>query len=327
MKTEAGISLSEIYEPIQSPIKKVEQEVQSIWEEALNLVEIDPATAPKAKGKLLRPAVCLLCAGAIGKEDLDSFVYLGTSFELLLLASLTHDDVIDRAILRRGGQSLNTLWDNHAAVLGGDYLVARAIELLGSYKNYEIILHSVRCVREMAEGELKFFAKPIESFSIEDCTELARNKTAMLFARSASSPAFINNLPEKDALFSFGENIGIAFQFIDDLLDLTQDTTILGKPRYSDITEQKVTLPILLLWDNLNTDEKRFFKDIFGKTLSLEEQCWIQNMLEKYKIEKSVLDYAERLGVTAIDQIKELPETKFKKSLIKLCKFIIYRQN
>jgi len=321
------LTLSDIYKPIQEQISCVSEKVQKVWEEALQLVNIDFSTAPKAKGKLLRPAICLLSAGAIGKKDLDAYISLGTSYELLHLASLTHDDVIDRAVLRRGGQSLNTLWDNHAAVLGGDYLVARAIELLGIYENHELIINAVQCVREMAEGELKFFAKPIENFTTNDCTELARKKTAMLFARSASSPALIEKSPTKESLFHFGENIGIVFQFIDDLLDLTQDTNTLGKPRYSDISEKKVTLPILILWNKLNDTEKKRFHTVFGKPINEKEQYWLQEQIEKYKIEKELLQHTEILKLTAIEALSILPDSDYKESLRSLCHFIVQRQN
>ncbi|MGC8738760.1 MAG: polyprenyl synthetase family protein [Candidatus Hydrogenedens sp.] len=322
-----ALTLTHIYKPIQEQILKVAEEVQKIWEDALKLVNIDFSMAPKAKGKLLRPAVCLLSAGAIGEEDLNTYISLGTAFELLHLASLTHDDVIDRAVLRRGGQSLNILWDNHAAVLGGDYLVARAIELLGIYKNYELIINAVQCVREMAEGELKFFAKPIETFTLEDCTELAKKKTAMLFARSASSSALIKKSPVMETLFRFGENIGIAFQFIDDLLDLTQDTNILGKPRYSDIYEQKVTLPILTLWNKLTDKEKEQFLHIFGKSIEKKEQQWLEQNIKKYKIEEDLLQHTERLKLTAIEELNRLPDSIYKDSLIQLCYFVVQREN
>lgn len=321
------LNLSDIYRPIQEQILRIADEVQKIWEDALELVDIDFTMAPKAKGKLLRPAICLLSAGVIGEKDLNEYISLGTSYELLHLASLTHDDVIDRAVLRRGGQSLNTLWDNHAAVLGGDYLVARAIELLGVYRNHELIINAVQCVREMAEGELKFFAKPLEGFTIEDCTELAKKKTAMLFARSSSSPALIQKSYAKESLFRFGENIGIAFQFIDDLLDLIQDTNILGKPQYSDISEQKVTLPILILWEKLDTDEKCFFSQIFGKHLNEEEKQWLHKKIEKYEIVKELLRYTNNLKLIAIKELDLLPNNLYKKSLINLCEFIVERQS
>lgn len=321
------LNLADIYKPIEEQISRVAKEVQKVWEDALKLVNIDFSMAPKAKGKLLRPAICLLSAGAIGEGNINRYISLGTAFELLHLASLTHDDVIDRAVLRRGGQSLNTLWDNHAAVLGGDYLVARAIELLGIYENHELIINAVQCVREMAEGELKFFAKPIENFTIKDCTELARKKTAMLFARSASSPALIKKLPMAKTFFRFGENIGIAFQFIDDLLDLTQDTNILGKPRYSDISEQKVTLPILTLWNKLTKKEKESFLHFFGKPIDKEEQQWLEQNIEKYKIEEDLLQYTEQLKLTAIKELNQLPDSIYKDSLIKLCFFIVQREN
>lgn len=327
IRVKNALKLSEIYKPIQTQISKVAEEVEKVWGDALKLVGKDSSKAPKAKGKLLRPAICLLSAGAIGQRDLDAYVSLSTSYELLHLASLTHDDVIDQAELRRGGQSLNTLWNNHTAVLIGDYLVARALELLEIYKSHDLIINSIQCVREMAEGELQFFGKTIECITYNDCLELARKKTGILFARSAFSSAFLKKSPLKETLFQFGEKTGIAFQLIDDLLDLTQSSDILGKPQYSDITEKKVTLPIFILWNRFNDDEKNYFLQIYGKPINEKDQSWLQHQIERNEIEKNVIQHAENLILTAIKHLNTLPEGIYKESLIHLCHFILEREN
>lgn len=319
--------LEKIYKPIKRQLKKVEKNVQKIWEDVLGLVNIEHSLATKAKGKFIRPAVCLLSAGAIGEDNLDLYVPMATAFEVLHLASLTHDDVVDGADLRRGGITLNYLWSNHAAVLGGDYLVARALEILGLYNNLDLMGIILKSIREMAEGELKFFNKKLEDYSIEDSLELSLKKTGMLFVCSAIGPTFIGKGIYKQNLYNYGKNIGIAFQIMDDLLDFTQESKDLGKPNLSDITENKITLPMLYLWRHLDTNEKVFFESKMGKKLSEKDKIKIQNLFDQYHIEEQVKNFVSRLKDKSIRAIRTLEHSEFINSLIDLAEFIVERKN
>ena len=178
------IDLTDLYRPVQAELHGVSDTIHQLWVDALTLVRIDASTMPRTGGKLLRPALCLLAAGAVGGRDLKQYVTLASSFEALHIASLAHDDVIDKALLRRGGSSLNAFWDNHAAVLGGDYLVARAVEMLSTYDVCAVVANAIRSVRCMAEGELYFFGREDEPIIAEDCIMLAEQKTAILFAEA-----------------------------------------------------------------------------------------------------------------------------------------------
>lgn len=320
-------TLKKIYKPIEKQLKVVEKSVQEIWHDVLNLVNIEHTFASKAKGKLIRPAICLLSAGAIGKRNLDKYVPMATAFEILHLASLTHDDVVDGANIRRGGLTLNRLWSNHAAVLGGDYLVARALEILEKYKSTNLMKVVLKSIREMAEGELKFFNKKLEEYSIEDCLELSHRKTGMLFVCSAIGPALIEKSNYRQILHQYGKNIGIVFQLMDDVLDFTQDSEVLGKPTLNDFSESKITLPILILWENLNEHEKKFFRSKFGSHLTDREKTKIKNLFNKYNVENQVKVLANSLKDKALRNFIKIIDSEFKKSLTNLAQFIIERKN
>ena len=319
--------LKGIYKPIEKHIKKIEENVHKIWEDVLSLVNMEHTLAPKAKGKLIRPAICLLSAGAIGEKRLDKYISMATAFEILHLASLTHDDVVDDANLRRGGITLNYLWSNHAAVLGGDYLVARALEIFRGYKNLDLLKIILKSIREMAEGELKFFNKKIEEYSAEDCLELSLRKTGMLFVCSAIGPTYIGNTQYRKILYEYGKNVGIAFQIMDDLLDFTQNPKELGKPSLSDITENKITLPILFLWKQSDEYEKKTLESKIGKKLTNKGRKEIYRLFKKYEIQKQIMDFAKQLKDKAISAIKNIEDSKFKNSLIALAEFVIKRKN
>ncbi|MCX8065249.1 MAG: polyprenyl synthetase family protein [Candidatus Hydrogenedentes bacterium] len=326
-KDKTMIQLKEIYKPIEDQLKKIEKIVQEIWQDVLSLVDIEHTPALKAKGKLIRPAVCLLSAGALGKKNLEKYIPMATAFEILHLASLTHDDVVDGADFRRGGLTLNRLWSNHAAVLGGDYLVARALEMLGQYKSMGLIKVVLKSIREMAEGELKFFNKKLEEYSIEDCLELSLRKTGMLFVCSAIGPTLIENSTNKQSFYNYGKNIGIAFQLIDDLLDFTQDSEVLGKPTLNDLEERKITLPLVMLWHKLNNAEKKFITNKIGATLTKKDKDKIQYLFNKYGIETQVKSFTNSLKDKAIGSLKKIRNSHFKISLIDLAQFIIERKN
>ena len=142
------------------------------------LVDGKTQLPPDAGGKLLRPALCLLSAGVAGADDLSAFGPMAAAMEVFHLAALAHDDVLDGAELRRGQSSLNARWNDHAAVLGGDYLVARGMALLSSYGSCDAVANAIECIRRMAEGELSDFGRGPSHFTREGCIELARAKTA-----------------------------------------------------------------------------------------------------------------------------------------------------
>lgn len=325
MKT--TLNLSQLYRPISSQVDQVRASISSIWREALGLVRVEMDEQPAVGGKLLRPALCLLASGALGARDLDRYVPLATAYEALHIASLAHDDVIDRAILRRGASALNMLWDNHAAVLGGDYLVARSVEILATYDSCAVIANAIRSVRRMAEGELVFFGREHEPFRREDCIHLAEQKTASLFAEACSAPSHLFEQCCRDPLHRYGTALGIAFQIVDDLIDLTQTTAELGKPACGDIVEGKRTLPIMYMRDGLDFAERARLDALRGAEMTDADRTWVHEAVERTGARERTEGEARHFADQALEALGELPASEFRDSMEGVVEFILIRSS
>jgi octaprenyl-diphosphate synthase len=303
----------------------VRDTINQLWFDALTLVRIDTDMSPPRSGKLLRPALSLLSAGAIGGKDLQQYVTMASSFEALHIASLAHDDVIDRAILRRGATSLNAFWDNHAAVLGGDYLVARAVEMLATYDVCAVVANAIKSVRCMAEGELYFFGKENDPIVAEDCIMLAEQKTASLFAEACSAPTYIIDDTHRRALYQFGISLGIAFQLVDDVLDITQSTEQLGKPACGDIVEGKKTIPIMHLKSGLDRGDLERLEAMRGSDISEDDRGWVISKSE----ETGARDKAEAITRSYADEARrhlgQLPPSPYRDSMEGIVEFVMVR--
>ena len=321
-------SLAQIYAPIGAVISETRDVVVAVWQDTLALASAADGTdnRQQAEGKLLRPALCLLAAGASGAHDLSRYTRLAAAYELMHIASLTHDDVVDHASLRRGQDSLNVLWNNHAAILGGDYLVARALELLCEYDSGPLVAAALRAMRRMAEGELRYFGQDPAQADEDACVALADSKTASLFAAACSAPLLLTMPDSARTFHDFGIALGIAFQLMDDLLDITQPADTLGKPACGDVTEGKHTLPLYLLRHAMTAAEQNKLDAMRNQTLSHEEQCWVRESVRRLNVDKATLARAEQYIGQALEALTPFPDSPFKASMLALARFVLVRQ-
>jgi octaprenyl-diphosphate synthase len=319
------LTLGELYKPVQKEMDSVREAVADLWSDALRLVHGAELPEPPSGGKMLRPALCMLSARASGAKDTAYFVPLATAMELLHLAALAHDDVIDGSDFRRGVQSLNALWDNHTAVLGGDYLVARAISIMSCYDSCAVITSAIDSVRQMAEGELVNFGLGRDHHSKEACISLARQKTASLFAVTCSTPSCLIEGAPRQALYDFGMAIGIAFQLVDDALDLSQDRETLGKPAFGDIVEGKRTLPILYMREALDAEGAARLDALRGKPLSASDQAWVGEMFESTGARERTEAMAREYVDEARAALAALPPSIYRDSMHGLAEFVLVR--
>lgn len=322
---QSTLNLAEFYRPIQRDMDAVRASLAELWADALRFVYGERLPKLPMGGKMLRPAMAILSAGALGESDTKRIVPLATAMELLHLAALAHDDVIDHADLRHGMRSLNAMWDNHTAVLGGDYLVARAIQILGSYDSCLVITNAINSVREMSEGELTHFGLGKNHYSPEACISLARQKTASLFAVACSTPACLIEGSPRQELHDYGLAFGVAFQLIDDLLDLTRDEEALGKPAFGDIVEGKKTLPIIYLRESLDSKGRARLDSLKGKLLSDGDRAWVTDAIEssgaREQTEALVREYIDE----ARSALSGLPPTPYRESMLGLAEFVLVR--
>ena len=199
-------------------------------------------------GKLVRPTITLL-AGALHPGEEDRIVKMGTAVELLHIASLIHDDTVDHSEKRRGRATVSRLWGDDMAVLLGDYVFAASATFVCDTGNIRVVRRFAETIMELARGELtERLSKHDWSQSSADYERRIYDKTASLICTAAESGGVLSGAPEEEsqALRSFGYNVGMAFQIVDDVLDFTSSEEELGKPVGNDLLQGTLTLPALL---------------------------------------------------------------------------------
>lgn len=209
-----------------------------------------------AGGKRFRPALCLLVAKSTGNIT-EKHITLGELTELIHTASLIHDDIIDSARLRRGKETINSLWNDKISVITGDFLFAQASIRLGILENSEIVKIYAQVLSDLCDGEIEQYSYKFNSnISWEYYIHKSTTKTASLFAAACKSAAILNNIDENliKKVESYGNHLGIAFQIVDDILDFTSNKDKLGKEIGTDLKQGIITAPTLFA---LNSPDKR----------------------------------------------------------------------
>lgn len=278
-------------------LESVENTMKKLMDE-LEDETVDALFAKIPRGKRLRAKLILKIAG----EHPDA-IKLAAIVELIHAASLLHDDVIDDALTRRGEDSLNALFGNKTAIMLGDILYSKGFYELCALPQ-EVAQAISHAVALLSLGELQDVTLT-ETFN----TSLARydtmiyNKTASLIEASAKAAALLVEKPS-EAFATYGKNLGLAFQIIDDILDITQDAKTLGKPALNDFVEGKTTLPYLYMYEVLTPEDQATLKSFFKKPLDPTQSAWIQaKMQETGAIERSI-DRAKQLGKEALVSIE-----------------------
>lgn len=321
------LSLQSLYKDIDPQLARVRETVAQQWIEAFQLVYGPEAMPPRMGGKLLRPALCFLSAGACGAKDLDHFISMAAGMELLHLAALAHDDVVDSADLRRGETSLNRLWDNHTAVLGGDYLVAKSLSILTVYDSCPVIVSALESIHQMAEGELINFGRGKENLNAEDCIRLSEKKTASLFAVTCCTPTLLLDSKFKQPLHAYGMGMGTAFQLVDDVIDLTEDEETLGKPSCGDIVENKTTLPLIYMKEAMNAEDLARLESLLGNTLTAEDRAWIKHQMEATGAQDRVDILCRQYVDSSLGALGQLPPSRYVDIMRDIAEFVLIRHS
>ena len=253
--------------------RKIEQFV-----DALEDAEVSRLYAQLPHGKRLRAKLILKIAG----ESLP-VIKTAAIVEMIHAASLLHDDVIDDANMRRNRPSLNALYGNKTAIMLGDILYSKGFFELNNISP-EVAKLISNAVVQLSLGELKDVSLS-QSFNTDTglYMKMIYQKTASLIEASAGAAALLAKKP-KTPFMTYGRNLGLAFQMIDDLLDITQDSTTLGKPALHDFVEGKTTLPYIYLYEVLDDAGKERLKQMHGRVLSHDEQNWIMTQMQERQI-------------------------------------------
>jgi len=247
------MDLNKIYRPIKEDLEKVEEEIKSRISPGDQYLKPLKEYVLKSKGKLLRPVLVLLSAKSINHKSstIDcQLIHVACAIELIHTASLLHDDVLDNGKIRRHRPTINDKWGNKTAILFGDYLYSLAFPILANYQEINNILSSVTL--EMIEGEIIHnFRRDDLNLTEKEYIQIITKKSAFLFASSCQIGAILAGAEPKqqDALSQYGNNLGIAYQILDDLLDMVGKEEDVGKSLRSDLAQGKITLPVIYLRD------------------------------------------------------------------------------
>ena len=301
--------------------EKIKNEINYIPQVAAHLV--------KAGGKRIRPMLSLVCAQLCNYKNGMEHINLSACIEFIHTATLLHDDVIDESEKRRGLKTANNIWGNKSSVLVGDFLLSKSFELMTEVKNIEVLRILSETSSIIIEGEIAQMLSNRNIATTEDeYLDIIKSKTAQLFATAAKINSYLIKTPNqyKNALDSFGMNLGIAFQLIDDVLDYKAIEEDLGKMVGDDFKEGKITLPIILALRRSNNIERNFWK----KTIQVgkidpgdfEKAC---SILKKREILNDVQKRAKHYGAVAKDALGIFQNSKEKKILLNLIDFVIDR--
>lgn len=327
----------EIADIISEELKKVDQVIISSSEKKADLIGDITNHLVLSGGKRIRPILTIISAKICGYNSGDRHCKLAAAVELIHTATLLHDDVVDGSHLRRGKKTANAIWDNKASILVGDYLLSSAFQLMVQDGSLEVLDLLSKTSGTMADGEVMQLMNSNDiEISQEKYLQIISSKTAILFAASSQIGAIItkshNN--KQEALAIFGNNLGIVFQIMDDVLDYNASENNFGKKIGSDFYEGKITLPIILTYKKSNLAEKVRIKEMFASNLigsgndkDQESFLEIMSLIEKYSATKDSIAIAlhyQNLAYKNLDIFDQSPE---KSMLLDILEYSTSRQN
>jgi len=297
LKKEINNSYLELKNLVEDKLDIVNQVIKSKLKSEINLIQKMTDHHLNLGGKRIRPLLTLATSKLCGYENGKRDINLAACIELIHSATLLHDDVIDKSELRRGAKTANSIWGNQSSILIGDYLFSRCFEIMVEDGSSEILKLLSSTSSIIAQGEVLQLEHKGEIDVLEETYfNIINMKTAALFSAATRVGACIANRTkkEKDALESYGKNIGLAFQIADDALDYYSTQKIFGKEIGKDFFEGKATLPLIIIFQRANNEEKSFLKQIFKKEKRNEDDfSETLALINKYKAVQESLKRAE----------------------------------
>lgn len=325
------ITIADIKKPIEKELSRFNEEFDKSLTSDNETLSIVHQHIKNNKGKQIRPTMTLLSAKICNKEISDSSIYVALALELLHTASLVHDDVVDDSKMRRGQSSVNAIWDNQVSVLTGDYLLSEALNTACKTNNIQIIKNICDLGKRLSEGELLQINNVEKVSTIEEkYIEVISKKTAKLFSVCTQNGAIsVNASDEKiNAMKSFGELYGIAFQIRDDIFDYISTKETIGKPVGNDIREGKITLPLIYALNNCEPVEKQVIMNIIKQKDFTTDNI---NEIIEFAKKKGGIEYAEQrldyYSDKAIECLNIFEDSDMKDSLVNIVNFSRIRKN
>lgn len=321
------IQIANIYEPVEEELNRVEETLRQMrHEDNFPLLSELLGYVLNAPGKRLRPIVTLL-SFRFHPHDPKLAILMAAAVEMLHVATLVHDDTIDQTSLRRGRPTVSNLWGKDVAVLLGDYVFSKAVALVCDVVNIRVVRLFSETIMALSAGELREFMSSYDStLGRDQYWKRIKDKTASLFSAATESAGVLSGAPESqiEALRSYGLNLGMAFQVVDDILDFDGDEGLMGKPAGSDLTHGVMTLPAILLAERYPNDKR--IKDAFEDRQDQAKLHEVVDMIRNSGIIKDAEQIAESFAVKARSSLMEMEDIPARRSLIALTDYVIDRK-
>ncbi|MBI5403152.1 MAG: polyprenyl synthetase family protein [Ignavibacteriae bacterium] len=321
------MNLKEIISPIDKELEEFQKQFSGSMKSKVALIDLITKYILKQKGKKVRPVLVLLSAKLCGSINQRTYI-AANLVELLHTATLVHDDVVDDAKKRRGLASINAVWKNKAAVLIGDFLLSKGLLVSLDNGEFEFLQTTSEAVRRMSEGELLQIQKARNFDATEETYfRVISDKTASLIKTCCKLGALSStkDADKIEALSVYGENLGIAFQLRDDLLDYVGRKKLLGKSTGNDVKEKKFTLPLIYSLDNAPKKKSAEIMKLI-KSDSIKKFESVYYFVEEYGGIEYSMKKTEHYGKKAADAIKDFKDSDAKTSLLELVNFVTKRE-
>ncbi|MBQ7855835.1 MAG: polyprenyl synthetase family protein [Alistipes sp.] len=325
------VTLDDIRRPVASQLEEFNSFVRQAFNEKPGTLlgdMIDYILTSRGKG--LRPIITMLSAGALsptgnfGKRTMLAAMLV----EMIHVASLVHDDVIDESNMRRGRASVNARWQSRNAVIVGDYILAKNMDIGLKSGQFDLLNHIIGGMTVLCEGEIlqSDHAGKLDT-SREAYFDIIYKKTASLFGTCASAGALSVGASHRDisAMRNFGEALGMAFQIVDDILDYTPDNNA-GKPAANDLRERKITLPLIEVLERVDEAEREQIIKLVEECATSDEAVEsIRERVERYDGVNLARRTMQRFLQRAMSELATLAETPFRQAMMDLCTFVAER--
>ena len=327
MSTLAIATAKEVFDLLSDDLRAIEREFCADAVSSVAAITDISGYLREGGGKRIRPSLLLLSAKSQGYSG-RGMIRLGAVVEMVHSATLVHDDIIDAADTRRGRPSANTTWGNAKCVLAGDWLYMQAFKVALDERNFRVLDLLIGLTQQMVEGELLQMEKLGQLISAEEYNALIYRKTACLFEvsmRLGSVLASINGAAEQQ-MGDYGRSLGMAFQIVDDVLDLTATEEVLGKPVASDLREGKATLAVIHSLENGSAAERAAIQTVLtDQNFDRVTHAEILAILTRHRSVDYAMSVAFQHAEAARLALAELPESDYKRALLWVPDFVVAR--
>jgi octaprenyl-diphosphate synthase len=328
LSTLAIATAREVFDLLHEDLVAVEQELGRDAASSVSTVTEIAEYLREGGGKRIRPSLLLLGAHQLGYLG-QGAIRLGAVVEMVHAATLVHDDIIDGADTRRGRPSANTKWGNEKCVLAGDWLYMQAYRVAMEERSLRILELLVDLTQQMVEGELLQIQKLGRAISEAEYYDLIYRKTACLFATSMHMAATLADATEADEtnLATYGRAVGLAFQIVDDVLDLTAIEEVLGKPVASDLREGKATLPVIHSLDHGTVRDRQAIQRVLDdRSFENVSRGQVQDILARNGSVDYAMAAALRYAEQARHALSSLRDSEFRRALLWVPDFVVARE-